>query len=99
MIAIQELFDDGENVLSCNPDITFLHTFWFISFFFYRRLLQIACQKLDVLSRMNYIIYYQNYMKMLHLAFFVEKIQTRIVKKHYICNIKIQCSCVEEYAE
>ena len=25
LVRIQELFDDGENVLCCNPDITFLH--------------------------------------------------------------------------
>ena len=25
MIGIQELFDDGENVLCCNPNITFFH--------------------------------------------------------------------------
>jgi hypothetical protein len=26
MIAIEKLFDDGENVLSRNPDVTFLHS-------------------------------------------------------------------------
>lgn len=30
MIAVQKLLDDGEDVLCCNPDITFLH----ISLFF-----------------------------------------------------------------
>ena len=25
VIAVEKLFDDGENVLSCNPDVTFLH--------------------------------------------------------------------------
>jgi hypothetical protein len=27
MIAVEKLFDDGEDVLSCNPDVTFLHDF------------------------------------------------------------------------
>ena len=25
LVAIEKLFDDGENILSCNPDVTFLH--------------------------------------------------------------------------
>jgi hypothetical protein len=25
VIAVEKLFDDGEDVLSCNPDVTFLH--------------------------------------------------------------------------
>ena len=31
MIAIQEFLDDGENVLCCNPDITFLHNLYIIN--------------------------------------------------------------------
>ena len=26
MITVQELFDNGEDVLGCNPDVTFLHS-------------------------------------------------------------------------
>ena len=31
MIAVEKLFDDGEDVLSRNPDVTFLHSVVFIS--------------------------------------------------------------------
>ena len=30
MIAIEKLFDDGEDVLSCNPDVTFLHNIFYL---------------------------------------------------------------------
>ena len=32
MITVQEFFDDGEDVLGCNPNITFLHIVLFFSF-------------------------------------------------------------------
>ena len=34
MIRIQELFDDGEYVLSSNPDVTFLHIYSFFIILF-----------------------------------------------------------------
>jgi hypothetical protein len=35
MIAIEKLFDDGEDVLGRNPDVTFLHSFYFFTFYLF----------------------------------------------------------------
>ena len=34
MIRVEELFDDGENVLGCNPDVTFLHILFILYYYF-----------------------------------------------------------------
>ena len=34
MITIEKLFDDGEDVLSGNPDVSFLHTYFIYSFIY-----------------------------------------------------------------
>ena len=44
VIAIEKLFDDGEYILGCNPDVTFLHMIFCFDFI-PRRILQKACQK------------------------------------------------------
>ena len=47
MIAIEKLFDDGEDVLCSNPNITFLHDSISYVLFTMTYTLQIACQSSD----------------------------------------------------
>ena len=47
MIAIEKLFDDGEDVLCSNPNITFLHDSISYVLFTMTYTLQIACQSFD----------------------------------------------------
>ena len=45
VIAVEKLFDDGEDVLGRNPDVTFLHVIYFFMILPFPLSQQIACQK------------------------------------------------------
>jgi hypothetical protein len=50
MITVEKLFDDGEDVLGSNPDVTFLHIV--CSFFYMIRLLLVVANSVPKLGIM-----------------------------------------------
>lgn len=58
MVAIQKFFNDGEDIVGCNPNCTFLHNCIFLSFKFLTMIFQKNARlfESDILTLFNYYL-------------------------------------------